>query len=363
VKLYELGLLDEDQSRRLGDALWSRTDDLGLPADTNFYKFKFLSLPYPEKVDPVPLLKEYIRNALLPIQEQSPGEGVQITIGGTVSMCAELVGSGATIHWTEKEITLILIRLMEWWDADKEWLTGKRKASHFAPIQEEFAARAVQLVDALAYGVAPALSPTIDEATRHALSRLLSELNDAGLPCLRAATACLHLFPDTESAVVTRVEDALVSIEDERVVDGLSAIWGLLQLERSTISEENMAMLVRRVSRSIMYRYIPGLRITLNTMANVVGKHPACFVDDTEDLTVRGLHALAGDTDPVAGMANLPLPEKLKIRQASAHLAYVLFVHYNRQGTAVPESIEVWREICQSENEFAEIRNEWLANL
>lgn len=361
-QLYELGLLAGDQGSRFGEALWSRTDDLGLPRDTDFYKSEYLNLPHPEKVDPVPLLKEYIRNAPLPIQKQSPDEGVHVSMGGEISMCAELAGSRATIQWTEKEITEILTRLLEWWDADKEWLTGKRKASRFGLVREAFAARAVQLVNALAYGVAPALSPAIDEATRNTLSRLLSELDNAGLPSLRAAAACLDLFPDTEQGVITRIEDALVSNDHERVVDALEAILGLLKPDGSSIGQENMAALLRHVSRSVMYRHIVGLRSALNTMSRVVGKHPEHFAADTEELTIRGLHALADDTDPAAGMANLPFPEKLEIRQAAAHLAYVLFVHYDRQGTAIPESIEVWRAICQSENEFAEIRNEWLAN-
>lgn len=362
VRLYKWGLLVGDQVSRLGEALWSRTDDTGLPADSDdFRKFAFLTLPHSEGIDPVPLFKEYIRKSPLPIQKQGPGVSVGFT-GGDVPLCEELAGSGETVQWAEKEITAILSRLMKWWDADKEWLTGKGRAFPFGRVEEEFKARFRMLVDALAYGVAPALSPETDRAARHTLSRLLSELGDAGLPCLRAATACLHLFPDTESAVVTRVEDALVSNDHERVVDGLEAILGLLKPDGSSIGKENMAALLRHVSQSVMYRHIAGLRSALNTMSRVVGKHPEHFAADTEELTIRGLHALADDTDPVAGMANLPFPEKLGIRQAAAHLAYVLFVHYNRQGTTIPESIEVWRAICQSENEFAEIRNEWLAN-
>lgn len=240
-------------------------------------------------------------------------------------------------------------------------LVGDGEARRANPV-EEFEARFRQLVNALEYGVAPALSTVTDQATQDALSRLQSELGDAGLPCLRAVAAYLHLFPDTESAVVTRVEDALVSNDHERVVDGLSAILRLMQSERSTISEENTTMLVRQVSQSIMYRHITGLRNALNAMSNVVENHPACLADETEELTLRGLHALAGDTDPARGMANLSFEEKLGIRQASAHLAYILFMHYSRQGADIPDSIKVWRAICQSENEFAEIRNQWLPN-
>ncbi|MDY6951323.1 MAG: anti-phage defense-associated sirtuin Dsr2 [Thermodesulfobacteriota bacterium] len=362
VRLYELGLLVGDQVRRLGEALWSRTDDLGLPTDTDFHRFAFLNLPHPEGIDPVPLLKEYIQKTPLPIQKQKPGGGVQIT-GGAVPMCKELAGSSATIQWTEKEITVILSRLMEWWDADKERLTGEGKTSPFGgAVPAEFKARFSRLVDAVADGVAPALSPETDETTRHTLSRLLSELDDAGLPSLRASAACLHLFPDRGKVVITRIEDALVSTDHDRVVDGLRAILRLLRLDSSVVSEEDMVVLLRQVSQSVMYRHITGLCPTLNTMATVIRKHPERFGDATEDLTVRGLRALADDTDPAAGIASLSFSEKLEIRQASARLAHVLFLHYNRHGDAIPSSVTVWKAICHSEKEFAEVRNEWFSN-
>ena len=162
--------------------------------------------------------------------------------------------------------------------------------------------------------------------------------------------------------MITGVEDALVSTDHERVVDGLTAILGLLRRDGPYISEENLAALVRQVAQSVMYRHTVGLRSTLNTMARVVWKHPARFADDVEDLTIRGLYALAGDTDPVAGIGDLSFPEKLEIRQASAGLANVLFLHYSRHGLAIPDSIKVWKAICESANEFAEVRNEWIAN-
>lgn len=54
------------------------------------------------------------------------------------------------------------------------------------------------------------------------------------------------------------------------------------------------------------------------------------------------------------------LIEKLEIRQSAARLAYVVFKNYSTQGKTIPDSIKVWKEICRSEEEFAEIRNQWL---
>ena len=60
--LQRAGLLDRIRSRRFADCLWSRVDEYGLPSDTNYYfRFVFLSFPYPEKVDPVERFMQYVR--------------------------------------------------------------------------------------------------------------------------------------------------------------------------------------------------------------------------------------------------------------------------------------------------------------
>ena len=58
--LHAVGLLDHAASQRFGDALWTRVDDIGLPSDTNYYRFAFLSLPHPTNVDPVERFIRYV---------------------------------------------------------------------------------------------------------------------------------------------------------------------------------------------------------------------------------------------------------------------------------------------------------------
>ena len=63
VKLYNLELLEKNDNSRLSKVLWSQTDDLGFPSNTDFYKFAFLDLPHPETVRPVDLFKKYVRDS------------------------------------------------------------------------------------------------------------------------------------------------------------------------------------------------------------------------------------------------------------------------------------------------------------
>ncbi len=64
-----------------------------------------------------------------------------------------------------------------------------------------------------------------------------------------------------------------------------------------------------------------------------------------------GIHKTAGVQD---------VSRKLLLRRAAARLSYRLFKHYRAVGDVIPEQIAVWEAVCQSEDEFLEIRNQWL---
>ena len=52
---------------------------------------------------------------------------------------------------------------------------------------------------------------------------------------------------------------------------------------------------------------------------------------------------------------------KLLIRQEAAALAYRLFELYRKRGEAIPEPVVEWEKVCRSEEEFAEIRRQWIS--
>ena len=50
------------------------------------------------------------------------------------------------------------------------------------------------------------------------------------------------------------------------------------------------------------------------------------------------------------------------IRREGAALAHRLFELYRQRNTSIPEAIREWERICRSEEEFAEIRREWMSD-
>ncbi|MBX3631121.1 MAG: hypothetical protein KF908_14685, partial [Nitrosomonas sp.] len=116
--------------------------------------------------------------------------------------------------------------------------------------------------------------------------------------------------------------------------------------------------LLTLIGQIIFWRKQPGLLSTLKALNVLEKKVISQLNDELRNMILAGLQNIAKDTDMTT--ENLNLSEKLAIRQEAAGLAYKLFLLYKKQGKQIPNSILGWQNICHSDMEFAEIRNQWL---
>ena len=63
------------------------------------------------------------------------------------------------------------------------------------------------------------------------------------------------------------------------------------------------------------------------------------------------------------GPRGVGVSTKLRERRAAARLAFCLFKHYQGRRDTIPEAVEAWEEVCRSDDEFAEIRNQWIRSV
>ena len=73
-----------------------------------------------------------------------------------------------------------------------------------------------------------------------------------------------------------------------------------------------------------------------------------------------GLENIANDT--VMDAKDRNFLEILHIRERTAGLAYKLFEFYADRNKTIPDTIKKWQDICQSDKEFSEIRNQWITD-
>jgi len=361
VTLHKLQLLDDGQSKNLAGAIWRVTDQYGLPDGTDFYKFAFLRFPHPEDIDPAQLFKNYVKAAPFPIQKNKQDKGVGIT-GGNIPIVHEIIGAsgnGGSI-WTADDAAEILHRLLEWWDADKDRLSEKENVPEgFSSIPEEFRARFARMLELLAEVVGPKLSTDSPDEIKTPLSRLLKEVREYGLPGLSAEAACLHIYPDQKADVYNRINEALISNQDNIQRDGLRAIAKIIldgdDADASSVEPDPASML----SQYLTWCPIHSISSALWIIVRILKNSPTSFSNSLEIATQRRLSRLLIDTVYDSDNPDLNFDEKLEVWRTASILAASLWTYYNSQSIAVPEVVEKWRDACLSPDEFSEIRNPW----
>jgi len=361
VTLHNLQLLDDGQSKNLAGAIWRVTDQYGLPDGTDFYKFAFLGFPHPEDVDPAQLFKNYVMSTIFPIQKNKQDKGVGIT-GGNIPIVHEIIGAngnGGSI-WTAEDAAEILQRMLEWWDADKDRLSEKENVPEvFSSIPEEFRARFARMLELLAEVVGPKLSTDSPDEIKTPLSRLLKEVRAYGLPGLAAEAACLHIYPDQKADVYNRINEALISNQDNIQGDGLRAIAKIIldgnDAAASSVEPDPASMLSQYLTWCPTHSISSALWIIVRILKN----SPTSFSHSLEAAAQRRLDRLLADTAYDSDNPDLNFDEKLEVRRISSILAAALWSYYNSRSLPVPEVVEKWRAACLSPDEFSEIRNAW----
>ena len=268
-----------------------------------------------------------------------------------------------------KRLTLSCDASYHGWDADKKYLNDKQTGP-LGLITDALRRRFSELVSTLVAVIRPSFEPTGVNDMLDALRRVVRELSDYGFATLRFESACVHLFPGRRSDLIKRIEAAMASSATERVIDALGTLWILV--ERIDTGTENGAKsdflrILGVASQVVRWRREHGLPLAINTLAGITKMHPWAFAADIESSVLEGLHHLVEETaihapsGPHLYADDGPeVATKLMVRRAAAGLAYTLSNHYQECGVPAPAVIEEWAAICRSDDEFAEVRNQWM---
>ena len=275
---------------------------------------------------------------------------------GISRFCEEIIHANNYIEWSDEDICKIFDRLIEWWDADKEYL--RRSYPPFFSMTDEFKARFACLVNVLAAVIAPNFNLNEQNNRKETLQRLINELRDYELDTLRLESACLQIYPESREDVLKRIENGMASDNHKLVVDSLQAILVIVKKIESEEHKKDFSQILNALGQMVRWRKNPGLPSALDLIAELIKEHPWTFDDEFERMTLIGLHGIAKDT--ATNAIGLDISEKLEIREVAAGLASRLFEFYTEQGNSIPDVLNEWEAICQSDDEFAEIRNQWI---
>ena len=372
--LYAWGLLEAKTTGQFASALWGRLNDADLPMDTYYYPHGFLTLPHPPEVDPLNIFKRWVRGQQFPLQK----DGTTVRIDAPIPICDAIIGASRSIKWTCEEAQSIFDGLVEWWDTDKSRLSvtseiaqSHRSVNTDSSISGEFRRRFSRLADTLvALMTSMNLKSFDDETQMDSLERVADEMNEHGLPILRLEMAYTYKSPEKRDNVVQRIERAMASSHKDTVVDALKAVSVLSEKVPAELTDRergNLVHVLSVVAQMLLWRRETGLQPVIDTISRVIRRHPWSFRGGVERSVLEGLRHLIRDT--TIRSTNLPRFDErsegadvslnLILRCAGARLAYTLFEHYSKIDTSIPATVCEWRTICRSDDEFAEIRNQW----
>jgi hypothetical protein len=355
VRLYQFGLISRKQSLKLRDTLYSIRDDFGFPKGTDFYKFAFFDLPRPKSFDLNESFKRYIHKTRFPKQ----GNSNTFSFSNEDStLFRELLNCPSSIPWTKDEIIEIFDRLMECWDTDKNQLKKERQYDIMS-INQGFIQRFIMLTKVVAEFIIPKMEDNIDDRERKELYRLIKELDEHGVFSLRVKAACVRVSHDSKQNVIREILRTLRSYEHEEVIYCLETIMMICNLYKREFNKRDRTTLLLHIAQKICWRHERGLSSALNTMSHLLRKHIDLITPQIELLLIEGLDNLYRETNYKSGLEQWDFFDKLEIRRAAVCLAYELYAWHLRSGTEIPNEVLLWHSVSQSEDEFAEVKNQW----
>ena len=364
AELHKLNGLNENQIKEFSEALWSQTDEsTGFPKNTDFYKFAFLkSLPHPNNINSISLFKDYIAQEKFPIQKTKAEKGISIT-GGDIPFCYELIGatkrplSDNGIDWSEQEAVDIFYRLLEWWDADKEFVKKDNDAKFFGSTGDEFKKRFANLTRILNCVIIPRLLSPV--SIKEELNRLLKELSKYDVLCVATHAASLCIFPEQRQDVFDKIELAILSKQEEKIEDGYNAIYQIFVLHNTNKIAEIPSDIWSYIVSPIRWRHYQSLINAMRLSISIVNNFPETIMEESLYDILFGLNSLIEETSLQNRQSAMDIDKRLDVRSLAASLTYTLYNYYLKNELPIPEIIEKWRYICSDIEEFSDIRNKW----
>ena len=370
--LHDLQMLGPDDSEALGNVLWQRVGDDGMPTELGFRRHALLRLPHPSEVDRWRTFMEYLRNARLSIQEGTESSSVAIE-----DFCVDIRATG-NASWTDGDVQRIVARLIEWWekDWDRRRLVGlqERATGSEFPFSgsSHLKARSDRVAWTLALMIGRWWTAIRDTDIVNDLGRVVEKMNQEGMCTLALEMASTSLFPEWRERVVQSIDTSVCSGQHEVVMGALRAI--VVESERTgpggSPSDErfgDLARLLNALSQVVCHGRGRDLVLAMQIVADLVERHPWCFVGEIERRVlsrIRGvIEETSGDSMKPVGVhvgTRRDVDMKLQIRRKAADVAYRLSRVYRDSNKPLPTAIQEWKEICKSKSEFGEIRRQWI---
>jgi hypothetical protein len=358
IVLWKCGLLTKTQQNKFGVALWKTTDENGFPKDTDYYYFSFLKFPYPQNIKPQEILRKYFNKTEFPI-ESNKEKGCGISMErGNYPLFYDILGTSdkqIDYKWDKKEFNKLVLNIIEWWNADKEYL--KETENHFmgGSIADEFRSRFRNMINIFS-NLISMNTELLDSILLVSIETLLNELRVYDMPNLEAKASFIKVFPQDKNDLYAEISRQLYSKNKDEILDAVNAISVLVEQY-----QENINYLIENVSENLkcrteisLYRYIDSIGVILDKNSKLLTNKILNNIQVGFEFLYDEICINNDDTED-------DVQKKLVNQRSGSHLLVALKKHYTENlKEDLPGYITKWETKCLDTNEFAEIRNIWI---
>ena len=347
VWLYEQGKLNEEQSERLGEALWYDVEAPRVPVVPGYYSFACITLPHPGEIDPEPRVKEHLRSLI----EERLGDS---RLDGVLD---ELWNSGSNVKWSKTDALALVAKLSGWWARNKHLLLYRTPMPFGSPA-DGTNRTVVRVIRALSAVLAHLPVDQDADVEVDTLGEFLADLESHNIPAKALEAATLSISLENRKRVFGRVAAAMLSNEHDVVADAVFAAGVLAHILEEQNAQDEFFPIGKILVEGVQWRHRPALVQRLQVVGNLVDKQPWFLSTESLSGLLVGLSELTDETS--TGVRGNDQDGMIPIRAAAASLAFSLCKYYQQAGLDEPEAIQRWRELCSDPDEFSEVKHSWL---
>lgn len=341
ITLYNLEMLNKSDTTKLIKNLWSKRDNFGFPVDSGYYKFFFLNNLYPDNENIADKFIPVIKTYKFPVQD---GKSVGIT-GGLDVYCTELNGALHHITLSEETLSEIVSKMNDWYVKDRIWL---KKRDDFA---KEFTLR-FRNITKIITTILEHHNNKLSAESINDISILLDNMKEDKIPVNSAVTM---LYLKNKSTHLVRMKDivnGLYSFNKNDVIEAISSIYVFIR------NDEYPLTIIQAISDKIAWDRDPRLPECYDLIAYIINSCKFTLSDEFIEKILRGL-AYQINIDDRDFIDNNEYLNHLEKKLSATKLAASIFRKNETLGIDQPPIIQEWKNMCNSRNEFDEIRNEW----
>ncbi|NQY64250.1 MAG: SIR2 family protein [Alteromonadaceae bacterium] len=355
VTLYEAKVLSQEQSKRFGECLWKETEQHSLPQFPKVLCCVYLNLPSPEKKA---VIKKLVKEEVLSLKIPITGNNKSYTqTNGDIPFFNELLMCHREIDLTQADLEHLLVRLVDWWDKDKANLIDNKDSTFMGGNRaSEFQARFTQLVNTLCHVLLPKLNyPELNKTQKTCINRLISELEHYNFDIIKLKVSSLNILELSEDEIANDIIEGIISSNEKSVMDACNALEHWLNI--SSCKQQFRCM--NNLANKVLMRGSVALRYSLEKLNKIIKKHPEQVPSEVINAVVNALHILKLETQLTTKDTESTIAEKLFLREAACQTAFEIFSMNSELLQPNVETLITWKDVCNSDNEFNEIKRIW----